>query len=561
MTFQNIATQIIKKSIRTAVCIDDEFSEPYEAPEAGIHSPDMPQKLYNSFQEQGECSLDVYRYKDLKKWNDRKETILSSKDLIILDWELDKTGIKYQNTLKILNDIIGNGSTQLVIIYTNTPELTDVEISIQTYFCPLNIFFSKVTKEYIVDILEEKEIVEDGTAFFDDLKKQFSKNEIYSRKLKLSDLLKKLLDTPSKLGSFFREMKLIFKGVSNEELLEILLFKAYHLDDFISEKERSILKVKFDRILLDIDGISVLIVKKPKNGELDNVVRPENLFKSFSHVLTSAPNNSMSLMSIEMKDLFRNNISFISNSIKSIDELAFFNQWNNLNKDKTSTPEEAENEFNHFLLENWLNELTQFTLNVSNKLDFFEALKKYYEENELELKVGVNVPQEELIKLGAHFSTLNINNGNRKCHKIQFGDIFWKNDTLTSCNEVLLCITPHCDARRPQKIKHTHYFIRGLVVSNKEEIDKALKESEKDNYSFLYCGGTPICIQWITKPVTIFIPEEKNDINDVIEIDLFGAKYQLNHITILKENYTQRVANYSFGHAMRVGITLPYLMD
>lgn len=561
MTFRDIATQIVKKSIRTAVCIDDQFSEPYEAPEEGIHSPVMPQKLYQSFKEQGNCSLDVYRYKDIESWNERKETILSGKDLVVLDWELENAGILYRSTLKILNDIIDDKSTQLVIIYTNTPNLIDVETFITTYFCPVNIKSNAVSRENIVDVLEDNEIVEDGENLFEELSRVISNSEIYNRKLKLSEFLADNGIKDKELGLFFREMRSLFKGVSNEELLEILALKAHQLDTLVAEKGRGVKKVNHEKKFIDIDGTSILIVNKSEGQGVDNVVLPENLFNDFSHILTSAPNNSMSLMAIELKDLFRTNVSFIGNSIKNIDELAFFNQWANLNKDKETTQAEAEVEFNHFLLENWLSELSQFTLNVSNNLEFSRALKKYYEEYKLEDALKQNVPQEELIKLGANFSTLNIHNGSRKCSKIQFGDIFWKNDTLTSCNEVLLCITPHCDARRPQKIKHTHYFIRGIVVTNVDEIDKALKESEKENYSFLYVEGKPICINWITKPITAYIPEANNDVNNVIEIDLFGTKYQLKYITILKENYTQRVANYSFGHAMRVGITLPYLMN
>ncbi|RYE55821.1 MAG: hypothetical protein EOP48_09360 [Sphingobacteriales bacterium] len=78
LTFKDIAKNIIKKSIRSAVCIDDMFEEPYmDAASIQVRNIELsqrdnkeiildnkiPAKLYTSFRKVGLCDLDVYNFK------------------------------------------------------------------------------------------------------------------------------------------------------------------------------------------------------------------------------------------------------------------------------------------------------------------------------------------------------------------------------------------------------------------------------------------------------------------------------------------------------------------
>jgi hypothetical protein len=128
-------------------------------------------------------------------------------------------------------------------------------------------------------------------------------------------------------------------------------------------------------------------------------------------------------------------------------------------------------------------------------------------------------------------------------------------------NEVLLSLTPHCDSIRPDKINHLLHFIRGKIIKNEGEIKKALENAEKEYYSFLNIENNPICIEWLPKPFSIYVRKENNDVTQLIDIEFKEVKFKLKHVTLLKENYTQRIANHSFSNAMRVGITLPYITE
>ncbi len=115
----------------------------------------------------------------------------------------------------------------------------------------------------------------------------------------------------------------------------------------------------------------------------------------------------------------------------------------------------------------------------------------------------------------------------------------------------LLCITPHCDCLRPEKIDNCFYFVGG----KKLDLSSGLKKGDTDFISYIQIENEIICIEWKTTPFTIHIPNE-NKIIPPIECDLSGKKIRLKHITWQKENYSQRIANQSFSYASRVGINL-----
>ncbi|PKP45157.1 MAG: hypothetical protein CVT94_18860 [Bacteroidetes bacterium HGW-Bacteroidetes-11] len=161
--------------------------------------------------------------------------------------------------------------------------------------------------------------------------------------------------------------------------------------------------------------------------------------------------------------------------------------------------------------------------------------------------------------MGAHYSTINVEITTRPNKKIQFGDIFSKEEKSNKINEVFLSITPHCDSIRPSKIDNLLHFVHGYVIVDSEEKKIALEKSETDYYSFLSIKGMPYCIKWKPKPFTIFIDEKINDTSNPIKIRYRENEFYLKHLTLLKENYTQRIANHSFSQSMRVGITLPSL--
>ena len=560
MSFSDIATSIVKKSIRSAICIDDEFAEPYEAKNKKRNSQ-IPKKLYSSFRKDGECSLDFYRYRNWNDWTLKKENVLSNKDLIILDWELESIGNKYANTLKILDDIIQHRTNQFVIIYTHLQYVEEIRININAYFSKNNIQYKDIKIEDFIKVYED--ITEDDYKLVDsEIKRLISRDKIFAHEHKLDAIFKSIGIDKKEIGLLMKSIKETFKINNCKDLLEVLLLKAYFLDSHTNNTHRSVKSVNSDKIILNVDNTLILITNKGSTKNPTGIL-PEKLFKYFTTAITTSPNNSISLMACELKDLFRSNVAIIGNNISNINEKAFFNHWNNLRTVKDITIEEADIQFKFFLIENWLTELSQFTINTTTHHLFFEALRKYAEENGM-----FNLPEDainydDIIKLGAHYSTINIGIEQRTNKKIQFGDIFemLKIGNQQNLKEVLLSITPHCDSIRPKKIKYLFHFIRGEVITNHEAKQKALLNSEKDHYSFIEIQRIPYCIKWNVKPFTIYVPEVNNDISNSIEVLIQDSKFQLKHLTLLKENYSQRIANYSFSDSMRVGITLPYLKN
>lgn len=130
---------------------------------------------------------------------------------------------------------------------------------------------------------------------------------------------------------------------------------------------------------------------------------------------------------------------------------------------------------------------------------------------------------------------------------MRFGDIFFEEKTI----EYFMCITPHCDCVKPEKIESNYYFVKGAVATN----ISAVKHAETGHYSFLYFNNSVISIEWETRPFTVHV--KKNDINKMT-FNYSGVVKKPVFRTTQKENFTQRISNESFGYGYRVGIDLPH---
>lgn len=130
-------------------------------------------------------------------------------------------------------------------------------------------------------------------------------------------------------------------------------------------------------------------------------------------------------------------------------------------------------------------------------------------------------------------------------NKIHFGDILYGFDA----NEYLLCITPPCDAFRPQKTDYKYTFIRGKEIgadcvneAHKENIHitvyplKHLKDKNENRVSY---------IEW--------------KLFDVVTLNLGDdAQYEriceYNRYYRLDEVYTRQIANKLISHFSRAGV-------
>ena len=72
---EKIIKGIISNAIHSAICIDDQYLEPYMDSAEG-KSADEPAALYNSLRDEAACSLDICCYSDYDSFNEKKEALL-----------------------------------------------------------------------------------------------------------------------------------------------------------------------------------------------------------------------------------------------------------------------------------------------------------------------------------------------------------------------------------------------------------------------------------------------------------------------------------------------------
>lgn len=580
-SFEEIAKQIIKKSIRSAICIDDRFIEPYMPIEkiASINiqleplneslSSDIPAQLYRSFRKDGECDLDIYHFNNLEEsWH--PEYMLNNKDLVVLDWELEGKG-NFESTLIILKKIIEDDKVPFVIIYTQKPkeDFFDITNNIIANFnhntldeqpVSRGLFYSEFYTHFI-KISEDDEWEDDKVELFWEKQETISILLEYvltpSKKEVALDLLEKAIFAEFQIltiniKSINKKFKTVLKNIFsheyhyNVELLWYLLVDAKNCDAF------SVKRINVNEIGFRINNCIVTLFSKPGSGE---GVNPENVFTQFSNLISSSPHNFITLLSLEMRDRFREDFSKIGNDISQIDERAFFYHLEYYKKRSADT---YKNQFYDFLLNSWTNELSEYNINLKPLI--FDVIEDYQEKNNLKNLKGENIISS-LADLAVKLSTTSIDNRIKRDKKIRFGDIF-KIITFNGQGEIIegeieyaLSLTPHCVCLDSCKIDNNFYFIKSEDVS--DNCNSALKKIEVDHYSFVNDNQKVMAVKWgDCKPFTLYI--ETNEL-DRLNSTFMNKVIKLEYITTLQENFAQRISNKSFSYGTSIGIDLPHL--
>ena len=554
MSFAQIAKEVIIDSIRSAICIDDSYASAYSDDEDLNHTE--PKELYDSFRSKGKCDLDIYQFKNIEEsW--KKDFMLSNKDLMILDWELNnKMDPKYIDTLTILSDVINSNKIPFIVIYTGTPELQEVSWVLLEHF---NYITNEINREEIVELLNttfermphgaedldfESFLDDDDiqSLFFDYLNcpdtegntKEDRKNDIIYALIEEMNLQ---VGIKAVCNGLIRVLSAFFPG--RNDLMQCLGLLALNKDDQKNDSY-NILRINSEHSTFKINGTTILIYHKIEKGG----VNPDDLFEVFSQAIIANPHNYLSLLSLELKDQLREEFSIIGNRFSEIDETAFFYHMQNF-RDK-ETKEFILHNIHDFVIKSWMQDLNSHRLEGKSKVIELIAEAFGRIEEQIPKKLDKKT-QESLTKYSAFISSSDIK---RIDTKLKFGDIFIKLDT----NEYFICITPHCDCVTPSdKINNNFYFIKGANCNP----EAAIKNAEKGFYSFLNIDHVATCVEWSCKPFTAYISDDNNDINR-LEFSYKNEDLKIIFATTLKENYTQRLSNESFGHGYRVGIDLPH---
>lgn len=577
MTYEQIAKKIIKKSIRSAICIDDRFEQPYMTPDEVNQRNEeltardnttldkvLPKNLHSSFRQVGQCDLDIYNFKTLaESWHPNH--MLNNKDLMVIDWELDGNN-GFSSTIQILQHTIETNeysNVPFIIIYTSKPEADFGFIinSIISYFNPfgvnrgtiLNFFCENLLKAFegcfseIPDYETIKDFIDTiGVKLFE----YWKTNNTNARELIINEVLKEfdqhfdVLDSKKpKIGT---KLSTCLKSTFGEE--KELFESLYYLSiDFKGNANFSVNRIGSIDIGFKINN-SVLTIFSKDHGAGEGV-KPEEVFETFSNLLCKDPHNFLTILSIEMRDKLRDDSYKIGDKISSLDERAFFYHLGNYKLRSTN----YKNEFFDFLLKSWTNEIDAYNINQTPEI--FNSIEEYVNDKNLSKdEIKGHEIQQQLADLAIKLSTVDIYNRINKDSKIRFGDIFRATDpNREPC--YFLCITPQCVCVDPsKKVDDNLFFIKAENVSPK--LASALKEMEIGYYSLIK-DNVNLALKWgECKPFTMWIRD-----NDIKKLKAKYTYYDidLTYITSLKENFAQRLSNKAFGYGISIGIDLPHL--
>lgn len=553
MNFTEIAQQIIQDSIRSAVYIDDRIKPPYEE---FVGAADVSElDLYRTFKNKN-CSLDIFRFSPstMDEWDTNRPFLLEGRDLLILDWQLEVDNKEGKYTLDILKEAVSTDSLHFCCIHTaeDSKEFDNILYSIITYFLGNENKLNLIRQEIIAkfdDIITGSGLGEaERTLLYDELKRIlrtfiFSDKEGQVRYLEtvkdffysenLGDLI---LDKDS---NYFVLLSLALEYKNEDESINFVLGNLnIHTDIQISHSQKNTFYV---------NNTIIKIINKDE-------VKADNLYNTFRDSLINEHNIFLTLMGLEMRNMFRKGSAFIGKELNGINENVFFYHENALEKDKEL--------FYEYLRDIWKEQAASFLLQEEPKLwssiAEYKKGKTHLVKQKLEDYVRNN--PIDLVKLNLIYNQIQVK---RKQNDIlRFGDVF-KYKLGEDEYEYMICITPHCDCANASKINNNFFFVKG----KKCDMKHAVSETETKYISFLKINSSEdlICIDWkgeaeSCKPFTMYIPIPQMADYKISPTYYLDKKLELNYLGTIKENYVQRIANNAFGYAMRVGITAVQLI-
>ena len=129
-TFNDVAKNIIKETISSAIFIDDHALENFKTKNSKYKKEnDRTINLFNDFKE-NQCLIHPFKFTK-KGWKKDKKFYLKNKDLLILDWQLVKED--HSEALNILDEAVSEKSLHFICIYTQENQ-DAVKNEINKYF-------------------------------------------------------------------------------------------------------------------------------------------------------------------------------------------------------------------------------------------------------------------------------------------------------------------------------------------------------------------------------------------------------------------------------------------
>lgn len=528
--YQEVATSIIKDSIKSAVFIDENAREFFAPKSEKSPRPEetLSVDLYRSFKLQG-ISLAIHRYsKGDESKADTKNYLFDNRDLVLLDWKLDdKTGEEY--ALQMLSDVVERKHIHFCAIYTSESNIDEIFNNILSYFSSKN------------------------QADYDEIKLNLSAEEdsIKAVETEINTLSRYRFDRQERaktLTTFFKDKKNreLLKFIKQESGIDDDICALIHAGIAFSDNYKSNISnpcpdaISFKQKSLVIDNTIVIILQKDRKND------PNNLIERLSGQLTKSDQSFTQLLGLEMQNIFSRNSSFVdANLIKASKEAFIYHR----NQYKEGDLGEY---FQQFIKENMLEKAA---------LDLRNQKLKLLDDEFLDSFGDVKPDDDELIAMNVFYNSTKLKSDNR----VNFGDVFEvKNEDNT---DYYICITALCDCLRSgDKIDNNFFFAKGESIKK----EKALKLGDSGFISYI---STEQVVVWTDtsassdadnykpkyiKPLVLNIENPNFTDNKVTlsHLDSKGKKIEIEALykTTIKSNYAQRIANHAFNHPTRVGV-------
>ncbi len=533
---------IIQNSILSSVYIDDKIVEPFTEKAAENEKYyNVSKGLFESFRT-AKKTIDFYQYKKDKNWNDDVDYLFKNRDLLILDWQLDDTQqLKQPETLKILRKAVLKDNLHFVSIYTETRNLDEILYTIKAHFDKSFTKESQQRCEKMFEALED----ESGT----DILKLFSEydNSLFQlalttgeeKKSQIAELKSKIQKA---LGNTYKTFSTSLRQIHSD------WSKACDILGYVSHKEEPFTEivdydtdVRTDYVSDNFIVINHTIIQVTNKSAPE----PKDLFEFFTNAVQKVAGNLLTLISLEVRGLLRESSGFVGKDADIIKDEILFHQL---------TKKEG---FIEFLMSIIKSHTISYFDHQQGKIKsvnptFWETYKssKKLEDSIESFNKDESKIIEEIKKLNVYYNILHISKHPNSL--LRFGDVFYTIDQeQRKDGQYFLCVTAHCDCINPKdNIKNNFFFIKG----QKGDLTKLIKDGDGVFCSYIQDEDGISAINWNPKPVIINIQDSKISEKKIIGKDGLNKDYTLIYHSTLKENYAQRMANYSFAHAMRVGI-------
>lgn len=512
MTYTEVATEIVKESIKSVIYIDDKAWEPYNEYDKDLEPEQgYSRDLMSHFKKNG-ISLSVYQY-DSKTYPKQKEYLFSRRDLVILDWKLQRDGGE-DKALELMADIVNERpSLNYCAIYTSEDKIDKVMLTILHYFSGVNEFEKEQITEAFSDIQDD--IVSQKDEFSELCFLQCEKTQTRER-------IKRFMLIPE-TKNIVNTIRKEYPQKDSQLPIGLLVARchvAFSNSPLPKDSQPTPTFIDRNHHLIQIKNTIFVVINKT-----ETII--DNLVSKFAEACSENRSGFLQLAGIALNNVIRD-----KGSVVAPHNIAVPNPILGFQKEQ-----KGEAEFQELIENLMLDDIAYKSSGCVSKLvSALDGTKEAPSDN-------------DMLELNILYNTQVAQQKNR----LGFGDLF----ECQIGNEVwyYLSISRLCDFNEIKE-NHLYYFAKAQKTSP----NKALEVGDKGYVSFL---NSSIAIRWdmddMIRPVPCNIEKVKFDEENSLQVSEIDGKgkieeRKLKYIQTIKRGYTQRIANKAFTYNSTVGV-------